>query len=465
MLSEIFKAYDVRGTYPGKINEKLAIRIGCAAGRFYRNQVTGRDSSDPMLQHVVVGRDMRKSSPDMAEALIEGLRMAEINVIDLGMVDTSFIYFAINHLGCAGGIMVTASHNPPNYNGFKFPGLKAAPIGRDTGLGEIQKLAAQVDLDRNPPEPTGRVEQRDLWPDYKQHVRQFLKLDRPLRIVVDASNGMAGKFMPILFDDVDGLEIIPLNYQTTGEFAHEPNPLVAENMQTVQAAVKEHGADLGVCFDGDADRCMFTDEHAELVQADLLGALMAERFLGESPGSPIVYDLRSSKAMPEHIEACGGKPVRSRVGHVFMKALMKEHDAVFGCELSAHVYYRRNYYADSGAITFAVALSLLSGQARPMSKLLEPMQRYEQSGETNFSVEDKQQAMDQLKDRFGRGAAVDELDGVTIDKFDREGWWFNVRPSNTEPLLRLNMEARDEATLARMFEQVQHMLGQPVAGH
>jgi len=236
-------------------------------------------------------------------------------------------------------------------------------------------------------------------------------------------------------------------------------------MRMVQDAVREHEADLGVCFDGDADRCMFVDENAALVQADLLAALMAERMLAESPGSPIVHDLRSSKALTEHIEKCGGKPVRSRVGHVFMKALMKEHDAVFGVELSAHVYYRKNWYADSGAMTFASVVSLLSESGGTMSGLLKPMQRYVQSGEINFEVEDKAGAMEDIKDEFGDGAEIDELDGVTIDAFESDGWWFNVRPSNTEPLLRLNMEAKDKATLKKKFDEVQGMLGEPVAGH
>jgi len=464
MLSEIFKAYDIRGVYPDKLDEDMAVRIGCAAGRFMRDQITGPDANDPMLEHVVVGRDMRKSSPGLADALIRGLRMADVHVIDLGRVDTSFIYFAINHLGCAGGIMTTASHNPPHYNGFKLSGAQARPIGRDTGLEQIKRIAATIDFEREKLEPTGRLEPRDLWPDYKTHVRKSLDLKRPLKVVVDASNGMAGVFMPQLFDDVAELQIIPLNYETSGEFAHEPNPLVPENMRMVQDAVAEHGADLGVCFDGDADRCMFTDENASLVKADLLGALIAERFLADAPGSPIVYDLRSSKALVEHVDQCGGKPVRSRVGHVFMKALMKEHDAVFGNELSAHVYYRRNWYADSGAITFAVTLSLLSEQAGPMSKLLEPLQRYHQSGETNFEVEDKDAMLKALKERFGDGASVDELDGVTIDAFGSAGWWFNVRPSNTEPLLRLNMEARDKKTLDEMFAKVRNLLGDPVVG-
>ncbi|MHB1158454.1 MAG: phosphomannomutase/phosphoglucomutase [Phycisphaerales bacterium] len=471
-LSKIFKAYDVRGIYPEAIDETLAQQIGVAAGRFLKSQIDPAEAQDPMRQNVVVGRDMRLSSPALAKALIKGLTASPANVIDVGMVDTSFIYFAVNHLGCCGGIQTTASHNPPNYNGFKFSGLHARPIGADTGLEQIKRIAATVDFDKENPASTGRIEQRDLWNDYKKHVRKFLKVGRPLKIVVDASNGMAGKFMPAIFEDVKELQIIPINYETSGKFVHEPNPLVPENMRLTQEAVKKHGADLGVCFDGDADRCMFTDEQGNLVAADILGARMAEHFLKLSPGSPIVHDLRASKALTEHIIACGGKPVRSRVGHVFMKKLMKENDAVFGAELSAHIYYRDNWYADSGAITFAAAVSILSAQAKPLSALLKPLQKYRSLGETNFHVEDKQAMMDAIKAKFGDssggGAKVDELDGVTIDAFDSTsggGWWCNVRPSNTEPLLRLNLEAKNQATLDKIAGELQAMLGEPVKGH
>ena len=407
---------------------------------------------------------MRKSAPSMAEALITGLTRSGVNVIDVGMVDTSFIYFAINHLGCAGGIQTTASHNPPQYIGFKISGLKAVPVGQDTGLSDIQQIAESVDPDAAP-DTTGTVEQQDLWDAYKTHVHQFLDIRRPLKVVVDASNGMAGKFMPLLFEGVENLELIPINYETTGEFVHDPNPLVLENMKQVIAGVKEHGADLGVCFDGDADRCAFVDENGNAISADIFGCVMAEHFLQLAPGSPIVFDLRSSKALAEHITACGGKPVRSRVGHVFMKALMKEHDAVYGTELSAHVYYRDNWYADSGAITFAVALSILSEHDQPLSALLKPHQKYAQLGETNFHVDDKQAMMDTLAEKFGGGAAVDTLDGITVDAMDASGWWFNVRPSNTEPLLRLNLEAKDQATLDAQYAKLAELLGTPAEGH
>ncbi len=463
MLNQVFKAYDIRGVYPDPLDEEIALKVGCAAGRFLRSQLSGRDASDPMLNHVVVGRDMRTHSPKLARALIEGLRSAEVNVIDVGMVDTSFIYFAVNHLHCCGGIQVTASHNPPNYNGFKISGLEAKPIGADTGLVDIQRIAATVDREKI--EPTGRVEQRDLWNAYREHVLRFLDLKRPLTVAVDASNGMAGAFVPKIFEGAKNLKIIPINFETTGRFVHEPNPLVAENMAMTQAAVQEHGADLGVCFDGDGDRCMVTDEKGRIVACDLMGALMAQRFLAENPGSAIAYDLRSSKALVEAIEQSGGKPMRSRVGHVFMKKVLRDSEGVFGAELSGHMYYRDNFYTDSGAITFAVIASILSAGAKPMSQLIKPFARYAQSGEMNFQVEHKHAMLERFEAEYGEGAQVDHLDGVTIDAMPSKGWWFNVRPSNTEPLLRLNMEAQDAKTLKKMLEEVVDMLGEPVAGH
>ncbi|MHC4997124.1 MAG: phosphomannomutase/phosphoglucomutase, partial [Planctomycetota bacterium] len=386
-----------------------------------------------------------------------------MNVLDVGMVDTSFIYFAINHLGCGGGVMTTASHNPIEYNGFKISARDAKPIGQATGLLDIQKIAATVEA--NSVDPTGTVEQRDLWDDYVKHVRGFLDLKKPLKIVVDASNGMAGAFVPRIFGGVENLEIIPLYFEITGEFTHDPNPLVAENMQYTVDAVKEHGADLGVCFDGDADRCILCDENGKIIGCDLMGALFAEHFLKRSPGSAVGYDLRSSKALAEAVEAAGGKAHKGRVGHVFMKKLMRDEDGVFGAELSGHMYYRDNFYTDSGAITCAVALSIIAESDKPLSQLIAPFETYIQSGEANFKIEDKDGAIEKLRSKYTDRAAIDDLDGITVDAWDGEGWWCNVRKSNTEPMLRLNMEARDQSTLDQMLGEVSPMLGMQVQGH
>ncbi len=463
MLSKVFKAYDIRAVYPDPLNEKVAWKVGYATGKFLRSQLAKTDLADPMLQHVVVGRDMRPSSPKLAKALIDGLRAAEMNVFDVGMVDTSFIYFAINHLGCAGGIQTTASHNPIQYNGFKISGRHASPIGADTGLVEIQRIAATIE-DTNI-KPVGRLEERDLWDGYIAHVRKFMDVSRPLTVAVDASNGMAGAFVPRIFEGVKNLKLIPINWEITGKFTHDPNPLVPENMKWTQDAVLKHKADFGVCFDGDADRCMICDETGKIIGCDLLGALFAQHFLKQAPGAAIVYDLRSSRSLKETIEAAGGKPVRGRVGHVFLKKLMRDNNGVFGAELSGHMYYRDNFHTDSGAITFATALSILAASKKTMGQLIKPLAKYPQSGEINFHVEDKDGALAGLRKTYTGKATFDDLDGLTADAWDKLGWWMNVRKSNTEPMLRLNMEAKTQALLEQMLTEVTPMLGEPAKGH
>ena len=472
MLGRVFKAYDIRGTYPDPLTDKMATQIGFGVSRFLLTSAEAAGKTEPMMKHVVVGRDMRASSPKLTDQLITGVTNHGGNVIDVGLVDTPFIYFAINHLDCAGGVVTTASHNPPKYNGFKIAGPKAKPIGEASGLAEVRKYAATIE--RASSTPKGHVEQRDLWDAYVDHVRSFVDAEalknKPLKVVVDASNGMAGVMVPRVFGDkgaaIEGLEIVELNFDvTSGEFAHEPNPLVASNLDQVRVAVVEHEADLGICFDGDADRCVVIDEKGAIVGCDHLTALLARHFLAKRK-SAIIYDLRSTKAVAEEIVKAGGTPVRGRVGHVFMKALMAEHDAVFGGELSGHFYFRDNFYADSGAIAMATVLTVLARADDRMSKLIRPIARYAQSGEINFEIEEKDQALDALVEAFGPGsdtdAAVDELDGVTIDAFDSHGWWCNVRKSNTEPLLRLNAEAKDKATLEAAVAKLSPLLGHRV---
>lgn len=469
MLGKVFKAYDVRGTYPDPLDAKMTWQIGYGCSKFLLSDAAASGETSPMMHNIVVGRDMRKSSPELSDALIRGIIDQGGNVIDVGLVDTSFIYFAVNHLDCAGGVMTTASHNPPQYNGFKVSKRKAKPVGETTGLAEVRKHAAMADK-TTVQQPLGRVEKRDLWEPYAAHVRSFLNLHgKKLKVVIDASNGMAGTMVPKLFGAKAiggapaGLSIVELNFDNSkGEFVHEPNPLVAANLVQLQDAVRKNKADLGVCFDGDADRCVIVDEKGDVVGCDVLGAILAAGFLKENKGSAIVYDLRSTKALAEEIVKNGGKPVRSRVGHVFMKAALAENKGVFGAELSGHFYFRDNFNADSGAIAMAVTLSLLAASGKKMSQLVAPIARYRQSGEINFMIEDKDAALEALKDEFGDVGDVDELDGVTIDCFDKQGWWCNVRKSNTEPLLRLNLEAKDDATLARAMAEITPMLGQRV---
>ena len=469
MLGKVFKAYDIREKYPDPLNETLAWRIGRGVAQFLQEQAQASGETDPMMRYIVVGRDMRPHSPKLADALIRGIQDAGANVIDVGLVDTPFAYFAVNHLGCAGAVMTTASHNPIEYNGFKISGMKARPIGQGSGLEKVLKYSAMARPDK-PLGNTGRVDKRDLWKAYRKHVLSFLDLqDRSFRVAVDASNGMAGTTIPRIYSEKDcnteNLTILPLNFENDkGVFVHPPNPLVPENLRSLQEQVLAEKADFGVCFDGDADRCMIVDENAGLVACDLLTALLAEWFLKLHPGSAIVYDLRSSRIVEETIRRAGGKPVRSRVGHVFMKREMAQHQAVFGGELSGHMYFRDNFNADSGMIAFATVLSLLADRGESVSTLVRPFRRYHQSGEINFIVEEPGDILEELEDDFHRTAKIDHLDGVTIDCWDTEGWWANIRTSNTEPVLRLNMEARNENLLNEQLERMKPLLGTHVRG-
>ncbi|MDY7010154.1 MAG: phosphomannomutase/phosphoglucomutase [Planctomycetota bacterium] len=455
-LGKVFKAYDIRGVYSTEIDEDLAWKIGFAAGQFLRSLLRGYDRGQASANRLVVGRDMRPHSQSLSDNLIEGIIASGLSCVDVGMCDTPMIYFAVNHLGACGGVQVTASHNPIEYNGFKVSGLKARPVGEDTGLKEIRHIVST--LRRIPQgETSAKVEQMDLWSDYRGHVLQSLKLSRPLKVAVDASNGMAGKMMPEIFDAAD-LEIIPLNYEFGGRFAHPPNPLIDANLKQVCSAVKKHKADFGICFDGDADRCMFVDEKGQIVRCDYITAMLARHFLKLHPASTVVYDLRSSRVVAEEILASGGTPRRERVGHAFMKKAMADAHGIFGGELSGHFYFRDNYNADSGAIVFATVASIVSSGSVPLGELIEPLKRYVQSGEINFRVKDKAEKMNELAEKFADGQA-DSLDGVTIQYDD---WWFNVRPSNTEPFLRLNLEAKNAGLLKEKLDQIQNILGEPV---
>src|SRR4051794_4169793 len=465
MIEKIFKAYDVRATYPNPLNEESAWKVGHATGQFLKRsrQNIPDNQRVRMEDTMVVGRDMRPHSPDLSRALTDGIRSTGMNVIDCGMGDTSFIYFAVNHLDAVGGIMTTASHNPVQYNGFKISGPKAKPIGAASGLEDIKRIAATLGRVAGTG-LQGKYEEMDLWGPYRQHVLQFLDLKRPLRVAVDASNGMAGKMVPAVFGGVPNLEIVPLLFEITGSFLHEPNPLVEANLDMLKAQVRETGVDLGACFDGDADRCMFVDERANLVGCDMITALLAQDFLSrpENKGATVVYDLRSSHVVPDTIKSAGGVPRRDRVGHAFIKKTMADTKAVFGGELSGHMYFRDNFYADSAAVAFACVLSVISKQDESLGELMAPFQAYAaQSGEINFQVEDKDAKIRELADAYKRGQ-IDYLDGISIDFGD---WWFNVRKSNTEPLLRLNLEAPSADMLRAKLNELKKFLGEPAHGH
>ena len=453
----IFKAYDVRGLYPDQLDEDAAWKIGHGAAQFLRSLLQGYERGQANAQSVIVGRDMRTHSPSVSQALIAGMNASGANVIDIGMIDTPQIYFAINHLGTCGGVQTTASHNPAQYNGFKVSGQQARPIGGDTGLQEIKHIA--LALRHTEAAGSGKVTQQDLTDPYRRHVLSFLQSNtKRLKMVVDASNGMAGRMVPLLFGDLD-LDITAINFEHDGTFKHDPNPLVEANLAELKQAVIDKRADVGICFDGDADRLVVVDEKGGSVGCDIMTALFADYFLERHPGSTVVYDLRSSWVVREEIANHGGTPRRDRVGHAYMKKTLKDTKAVFGGELSGHFYYRDNFFADSGMITLVHLLNVLSAGKQSLSGLLKPLKRYSSSGEINFEVQEKDAMMRELAEKYSDGK-IDHLDGVTIE-YDQ--WWCNCRASNTEPLLRLNVEAKTPETLAAKLDELKGMLGEPVA--
>jgi phosphomannomutase len=463
MIEKIFKAYDVRATYPNPLDKEAAWKVGHATGQYLKRsrQSVTPDQKVKLEDTVAVGRDMRPSSPELATALIDGLRSTGMNVVDVGMIDTSFIYFAINHLDCVGGIQVTASHNPIQYNGFKISGPKAKPIGSSSGLDDIKRIAMTLRVGNTGVQ--GKYEEQDLWPAYKQTVLKFLEMKKKLRVAIDASNGMAGKMIPAVFGDQINLEIIPVLFEITGSFTHDPNPLVEANLAALKQKIAETKPDFGVCFDGDADRCMFLDENGKMIGADMITAVLAENFLKKpaNKGATIVYDLRSSHVVADVVKANGGVPKRDRVGHAFIKKTMAETKAIFGGELSGHIYFRDYYYADSAAVAFACMLSIMSSTKKTLSQVVAPLYKYSQSGEVNFQIEDKDGKIRELADAYKK-AQIDYLDGITVDNGD---WWFNVRKSNTEPLLRLNLEAPNADMLHEKFDELKKILGEPAHGH
>jgi phosphomannomutase len=447
----VFKAYDVRAVYPDPLDEGTARKIGVASGKMLLEESGGSGA-------IVVGHDMRPSSPSLVKALKDGILSTGADVIDVGLVDTPFIAFAVNHLDAIGGIQTTASHNPIQYNGFKICRAKAKPVGMGTGLEKIEELTL---TDEASDAAQGVEREEDLWDAYKEHVFTYLDPaiqsgEIVIKAAIDASNGMAGTMVPKLFREVKGLELIEINFENDkGVFVHEPNPLVDANLQQTIDAVKNNDCHLGICFDGDADRCMVVDELGNIVGCDLVTAWLAPKFLAHEETGSVVFDLRSSRAVTDAIEQAGGKAVRSRVGHVFMKQAMAEHDAPFGGELSGHFYFRDNFYADSGAMAFASVVSAIACSEQSMSEQISPHRTFCQSGEINFETPDKEAAMEALVAAHP-DAIIDRLDGVTVDCGD---WWCNVRASNTEPLLRLNLEASTEDQVAAHVAECSHFLG------
>lgn len=419
----IFKAYDIRGVYPDELDEELARKIG--------NAFAVHIGKGPL----VVGRDMRTSSPSLAEAVIEGITDAGIDVIDIGMCTTPMSYYAIGSLETAGGLMTTASHNPGRYNGFKASREKAIPLAYETGIDKLEETVKSGSYTKS--ETKGTIESRDISQAYIEHVLEVAGEIKPLKLAVDAGNGITGAFLPRIFKKLP-CEVTEMYFEPDGTFPnHEANPLKPENVADLQAKVKEIGADLGIAMDGDGDRCAFIDENGAIVTSDMVTALVAREVLKHNPGAGILYDLRSSRAVAEEITNHGGRPERSRVGHAYMKKIMREQDIPFGGELSGHYYFRDNFYADSGAMAMIKVLSLLSESGMKFSEMIAPLKRYHATGELNFKVQDKDAKIVELAEKFADGK-IDYLDGITVAY---ERWWFNVRKSNTEPMLRLNLEA------------------------
>ncbi len=440
---KVFKAYDVRGIYPTELDEVG----GRAIGRAYVDQFRPRA--------IAVGHDMRLSGPSMARAVIEGATDAGADVVDIGMVGTEMLYFAVGELGLDGGITITASHNPKEYTGMKIVRAGALPVGGDSGLLEIRERALGHVRGQTPDmSRKGEVRAENVWPMYVERVLSFVDVDRlrPLRVVIDAANGMAGAMLPPVLDRLP-IDAVRCFFEPDGSFPnHEPNPLLPENRELIVRRTIEENADLGVAFDGDADRCFFVDDTGEFVPGDFATALFAKGVLEKEPGAKIIYDVRASWAVPETIERAGGIPLVNRVGHAFIKHRMREEGAAFAGEVSGHYYFRDFSQADSGVIPFLLMLERISkGDAR-LSELLRPYrERYFITGELNTPVADVGAKLRELEERFGPEGTVSHLDGLSVEADD---WHFNVRPSNTEPLLRLNLEARSRERMERKRDEV-----------
>jgi phosphomannomutase len=436
----LFKAYDIRGVVPDQLNEDIARRIG-----YFLVRHLGAES-------LVIGRDVRATSPAMSAAAAEGASRAGAAVSLIGDCTTPMVYFATGSLGLDAGLMTTASHNPPQYNGFKACGKDATPISLATGLADVRdRVFSEEEITEI---PGGSIQEVDIREAYKQHILGAIGAVPEMNIVVDCANGAVGPIFDEIFADTP-LTVHRLFFEPDGTFPnHEPNPLEDKNIQDLSRAVLETGAQLGVAFDGDGDRCCLVDEKGVRISNDVATALMAREILDAYPGATIVYDLRSSRVVPEEVEKYGGTAVRERVGHSFIKKTMRDHEAPFGGELSGHYYFKEHYYCDSALFAFVRFLRSFSSAGVPASELLEPLRRYPSTGEVNFEVEDKDGAIEQLADKYADGDQ-DRLDGITIRYPE---WWLNVRKSNTEPLLRLNLEADTSDLMTTKLEEVRELL-------
>jgi phosphomannomutase len=437
---KVFKAYDVRGVHRDELDEEGAYAIG----RAYVEHFEPRS--------IAVGRDMRLSSPSMAVALIEGAADGGADVLDLGLVGTEMVYYAVGELELDGGVCVTASHNPKEYTGMKIVRRGALPVGGESGLLDVRDRALVSDRHK-PSARRGEVRREDIWPGFVEKVLSFVDVGAiaPLKVVIDAANGMAGAMLPPVLERLP-IDAVTCYFEPNGSFPnHEPNPLLPENREFIIGKTREEDADLGVAYDGDADRCFFVDDTGEFVPGDFVTALLAESILAKEPGGSIIYDVRASRAVPETIERAGGTAVVNRVGHAYIKHRMREESAVFAGEVSAHYYFRDFSQADSGVVPFLLLLELISRRGQKLSEILAPYrERFFLTGEINTPVADVPLKLQELKERYA-DARLTNLDGISVDYDD---WHFNVRPSNTEPLLRLNLEAESRELMEAKREEV-----------
>ncbi|MEK7503546.1 MAG: phosphomannomutase/phosphoglucomutase [Patescibacteria group bacterium] len=440
--SNIFKAYDIRGIYPREINEKAVYLIGRAFVKFL-------GKSRPKI---AVGRDNRLSSPALRKSLVKGLKDSGADIIDIGLSPTPALYFAVAHYSYDGGINITASHNPKEYNGLKLVREKAIPIGENTGLKQILKLAENAIVS----DKIGRVKKKQVIDDYLKFNLRGMNLAalRPLKIVIDTANAVPGILIPKLAGKLP-CKIYHIFKELDGSFPnHSPNPLVKENLRSLCSEIKQKQADFGVAFDGDGDRVFFVDEKGGIISADMIIALMAEFILKDNPGSKILYDIRSSRAVKEIIEENGGKPVMWRVGHTFLKEKMREENILFGGEFAGHFYHKKHYFCEAPLFVLLKIIEMISIEGKALSQLVEPYRRYFHSGEINFQAQDKLGKIKELEKRFSDGKII-KIDGLRVDFKD---WWFNVRPSNTEPLLRLIIEAKTKDLLDKKKAELSALL-------
>lgn len=444
-LAQIIKAYDVRGTVPDQLNEQVAAAIGRAFAQTLRS--LGQDKGS-----IVVAHDMRGTGPALVRAFTDGVRSEGINVVHAGLGSTDLLYYASGVLNLPGA-MFTASHNPAQYNGIKLCFAGAKPVGQDSGLAQIRDIATSL-MDAPLPPLTGTIESREMLSGYAEYLHKLVDLSgiRPLKVVVDAGNGMGGYTVPAVLGTLSSLRIVPLYFELDGSFPnHEANPLEPANLVDLQKAVVEHGADIGLAFDGDADRCFVIDANGDPVSPSAVTALVATRELAKHPGSVIIHNLITSSAVAEIVREHGGTPVRTRVGHSFIKAEMAKTGAAFGGEHSAHYYFRDFWGADTGMLAAMHVLAALGESVKPLSELAAQFERYVASGEINSKVADAAAKLAEVKQHFA-GQEQDELDGLTV-RF-KDGSWVNLRPSNTEPLLRLNAEAPTAARMSELRDEV-----------